>query len=88
MAADFESADVRAKLLTGDGDIWRHFVACAREPLRGAAGAALRRAGRYSAPLLDDCAPLCEFLGLSTPEAAFPHANQREEFWDLVRGNT
>lgn len=33
-------------------------------------------------------APLCEFLGISKPEAAFPHANQREEFWDLVQGNT
>jgi hypothetical protein len=32
--------------------------------------------------------PLCVFLGVPVPDEAFPRTNNREEFWDLVRGNT
>ena len=31
-------------------------------------------------------APLCDFLGVATPDEAFPRANDRQEFWDLVSG--
>lgn len=31
--------------------------------------------------------PLCEFLGVPTPDEDFPRTNHREEFWDRVNGN-
>jgi hypothetical protein len=30
--------------------------------------------------------PLCDFLGVSVPDEAFPRTNDREEFWDRVNG--
>ena len=30
--------------------------------------------------------PLCEFLGVAAPDGAFPRANDRQEFWDVVAG--
>ncbi|HIG23508.1 MAG TPA: hypothetical protein EYQ28_13730 [Henriciella sp.] len=30
--------------------------------------------------------PLCNFLGVETPEGPFPRTNDRAEFWDLVTG--
>jgi len=32
--------------------------------------------------------PLCKFLNVETPTTKFPHTNNREEFWDLVKGAT
>lgn len=32
--------------------------------------------------------PLCKFLNLETPKTVFPRTNNREEFWDLVKGAT
>jgi hypothetical protein len=29
--------------------------------------------------------PLCDFLGVPVPDGAFPHLNDREEFWGRVR---
>jgi Sulfotransferase domain len=31
-------------------------------------------------------APLCSFLGVAVPDAPFPHINNTQEFWQLVRG--
>lgn len=31
-------------------------------------------------------APLCEFLGLQAPSTPFPRTNNREEFWEKVKG--
>ncbi|MEJ2604667.1 MAG: sulfotransferase [Gammaproteobacteria bacterium] len=31
--------------------------------------------------------PLCDFLGVPTPDGEFPRTNHREEFWDRVNGN-
>ncbi len=36
----------------------------------------------------DGWKPLCDFLGIAKPDGAFPRTNQREEFWDLVYGNS
>lgn len=32
--------------------------------------------------------PLCQFLGTEVPDEPFPRTNSREEFWELVEGNT
>jgi hypothetical protein len=32
--------------------------------------------------------PLCKFLNVETPTTDFPRTNNREEFWDLVKGAT
>jgi hypothetical protein len=32
--------------------------------------------------------PLCQFLGTEVPDEPFPRTNNREEFWELVSGNT
>lgn len=32
--------------------------------------------------------PLCQFLELETPDLPFPRSNNREEFWELVKGAT
>jgi len=32
--------------------------------------------------------PLCKFLNVETPSTEFPHTNNREEFWDIVKGAT
>ena len=32
--------------------------------------------------------PLCKFLDAEVPDEPFPRSNDREEFWDLVSGNT
>jgi hypothetical protein len=32
--------------------------------------------------------PLCKFLNVETPTTEFPRTNNREEFWDLVKGAT
>ncbi len=34
----------------------------------------------------DGWAPLCAFLGVSTPDEPFPRTNNRTEFWDLIPG--
>lgn len=34
----------------------------------------------------DGWAPLCEFMGVPVPDAPFPRTNNREEFWELVKG--
>lgn len=34
----------------------------------------------------DGWGPLCEFLGVPVPDAPFPRTNNREEFWELVKG--
>lgn len=34
----------------------------------------------------DGWQPLCAFLGVPTPDAAFPRTNDRESFWKLVKG--
>ena len=36
----------------------------------------------------DGWEPLCDFLGVPKPDGDFPRTNQREEFWDLVYGNS
>jgi hypothetical protein len=36
----------------------------------------------------DGWEPLCKFLGTEIPDEPFPRTNDREEFWDLVSGNT
>ncbi|MDQ8188401.1 sulfotransferase [Pelagicoccus sp. SDUM812002] len=32
--------------------------------------------------------PLCYFLGVESPDTVFPRSNNREEFWELVKGAT
>ena len=32
--------------------------------------------------------PLCRFLDMPVPDEPFPRSNDREEFWDLVSGDT
>ncbi len=32
--------------------------------------------------------PLCKFLNVETPAMPFPHTNNREEFWELVKAAT
>ncbi|MCA1744564.1 MAG: hypothetical protein LC643_02410 [Bacteroidales bacterium] len=32
--------------------------------------------------------PLCKFLNVAVPKTEFPRTNNREEFWDLVKGAT
>ncbi|MEQ8689375.1 MAG: sulfotransferase, partial [Pseudomonadales bacterium] len=32
--------------------------------------------------------PLCDFLGVPTPEQPFPRRNDRAEFWQLVKGDS
>lgn len=32
--------------------------------------------------------PLCDFLGVPTPDVPFPRTNDRAEFWDRVSGKT
>lgn len=34
----------------------------------------------------DGWEPLCQFLGVSIPNEAFPRTNNREEFWELIKG--
>jgi hypothetical protein len=32
--------------------------------------------------------PLCKFLEVPVPNEAFPHTNNREEFWELVKAGS
>lgn len=32
-------------------------------------------------------APLCDFLGKDAPDEPFPRTNQREQFWEMVKGS-
>ena len=34
----------------------------------------------------DGWEPLCEFLNVAVPNEAFPRTNNREEFWELIKG--